>query len=109
MNGQLHRVDGPAVIDADGTQEWHVNGEFHREDGPAIIQADGLRIWIQHNLQHRDDGPSIIFPNGMMEWYRHDRPLTKRVEAWIREHEFPPCGHWSDAQLVEFLIWYSSQ
>ena len=25
-HGQLHRLDGPATIKADGTQEWWLNG-----------------------------------------------------------------------------------
>ena len=35
-NGQLHRLDGPAVEWKDGTKEWYKNGTLHREDGPAI-------------------------------------------------------------------------
>ena len=27
VNGQHHRLDGPAVIWADGSQEWWVNGK----------------------------------------------------------------------------------
>ena len=26
---QLHREDGPAIIHADGRQEWYINGELH--------------------------------------------------------------------------------
>jgi hypothetical protein len=41
VDGKLHRLDGPAVIDADGSQRWHVDGKLHRLDGPAVIDADG--------------------------------------------------------------------
>jgi len=26
LNGRLHRLDGPAVIYVDGTEEWYLNG-----------------------------------------------------------------------------------
>ena len=29
----------------DGTQEWRVDGKLHRLDGPAIIGADGRKEW----------------------------------------------------------------
>ena len=43
--GQIHREDGPAVINSDGTHEWWLNGKLHREDGPAIVRNDGLYQW----------------------------------------------------------------
>ena len=36
-NDILHKVDGPAKIWPDGRQEWWIHGELHREDGPAIM------------------------------------------------------------------------
>jgi hypothetical protein len=33
--GELHRVDGPAIEDTDGTRSWWVNGKLHRVDGHA--------------------------------------------------------------------------
>lgn len=44
-NGKYHRIDGPAVIESDGTQKWYLNGVRHREDGPAIIRPDGREEW----------------------------------------------------------------
>ena len=45
--GQRHRDDDlPAVIDADGSQEWWVGGRLHRDnDLPAAIWADGRQEW----------------------------------------------------------------
>ena len=43
--GQLHRVNGPAVIYADGDKEWWQNDRLHRTDGPAIEDADGTKAW----------------------------------------------------------------
>ena len=43
--GQLHRLDGPAIESADGTKEWYQKGQRHRLDGPAIEYADGTKEW----------------------------------------------------------------
>lgn len=47
MRGELHRNgDLPAVIGANGHQEWWKDGKRHREgDLPAIITADGNQEW----------------------------------------------------------------
>lgn len=42
---KLHRIDGPAIEDADGTRGWYVNGNPHMVDGPAIECADGTKEW----------------------------------------------------------------
>ena len=37
-------------IDVDGNQRWRdVNGQLHRLDGPAIIRADGTQEWWVNN------------------------------------------------------------
>ncbi len=28
-----------------GTKEWYLNDELHREDGPAVEDADGSKEW----------------------------------------------------------------
>ena len=43
--GKLHRKDGPALIEPDGTQRWYRYGKRHRKDGPAIIWKKGGRDW----------------------------------------------------------------
>jgi len=47
QNGKLHRIDGPAAIDKNGTQQYRINGKLHRIDGPAFIWPDGdVEYWI---------------------------------------------------------------
>jgi hypothetical protein len=48
-DGLLHRLDGPAIVGADGVRSWFVNGERHRLDGPAFEGADGCNIWCVNN------------------------------------------------------------
>jgi len=47
-NGYMHRVDGPAVICADGSYMWWGNGERHRapDGGPCFKRADGSYVWM---------------------------------------------------------------
>ncbi len=44
-NGELHRLDGPAVEFKNGKRCWYKNGYFHRLDGPAIEHSDGTKYW----------------------------------------------------------------
>lgn len=93
--GQLHRLDGPAVEKANGTKSWYVNGKLHREDGPAIEWAGGSKEWWLNGVRqpdqypptcnvdqygnkrwknikgehHREDGPAIEWANGDKEWW----------------------------------------
>lgn len=39
INGQLHCDDGPARTWGNGSEEWYVNGLMHRVGGPALINA----------------------------------------------------------------------
>lgn len=75
-DGNLHKVDGPAVRADDGTLSWYQEGLLHRTDGPAIIEADGSEHWYIRGKTHREDGPAItnIFEDHSKEelWYWED-------------------------------------
>ena len=43
--GELHRLNGPAIEYADGTKGWYVDGKKHRLDGPAFEYTDGTKDW----------------------------------------------------------------
>lgn len=73
-NGKLHSEDDqPAVVRANGTQEWYQNGKHHRDnDRPAIIRPNGTQLWYRNGLLHRDrDLPAIVCLNGYREWYKN--------------------------------------
>lgn len=64
----------------DGTKQWHLNGQLHRMDGPAIEMPDGSRGWFQNGLAHRTDGPALEYPDNIgypgdlkQYWYRGER------------------------------------
>ena len=64
LNGKLHRLDGPAIERADGSESWFHNGSLHRLDGPAVELADGTTVWKRHGKLHRLDGPAIELADG---------------------------------------------
>ncbi len=45
FNGYVHREDGPAVINVDGSKEWWIEDEilYHYRLGEYIVIEDGLR------------------------------------------------------------------
>lgn len=54
--GRISRLNGPAIIRKDGSQEWWINGLRHREDGPAIDNADGSFCYYIKDKKHRSNG-----------------------------------------------------
>jgi len=72
LEGQLHRVDGPAVECSDGTKSWWINGQRHREDGPAFEWSNGSKAWYVNDQRHRVDGPAIERSNGVNQWWVND-------------------------------------
>ena len=72
LNGKCHREDGPAIIEADGSQIWYLNGKCHRLDGPAVIQADGTQEWWLNNTKYSFDN----FCKQKVIIRRHNIPKT---------------------------------
>ena len=103
--GQLHRLDGPAVIWADGTKEWWVNGLRHRLDGPAYIGPDGFQAWFQNNKKHRLDGPAIISPDGREKWLINDKQIPREeVLLWIEQLSLSSWQKWTQHEKCLFRM-----
>ena len=87
LNGEFHRLDGPAIELADGTRCWLVNGEYHRSDGPAIERTDGGQEFWVHGKRHRLDGPAVELADGTREFlvdgkrYATEADWRQAVEA----------------------------
>ena len=79
--GVLHRLGGPAVEYADGSEEWWVENVLHRADGPAVINAHSTQWWYNDH-RHREDGPALVYSNGDYTWWLNDRVLT--LEQYIK-------------------------
>lgn len=82
--GQMHRIDGPARIDDDGTEYWFKNGMFHRIDGPAIICPNGRKEWWLNGKLHRIGGPAVKKVNGKKEYYYEGKKMS-RSEYYSKE------------------------
>ena len=66
------------VDDRGGIRRYHnAAGQLHRIDGPAIIWDNGVEFWYQNDQCHRTDGPAIMWPDGRKWWYLNDRSLTE--------------------------------
>jgi hypothetical protein len=55
LNGNRHRVDGPAIERANGHKEWCLHGKLHRVDGPAVEWADGDEWWWLNYIHYEFD------------------------------------------------------
>ena len=102
MGGRLHRIDGPAVIFADGYQEWWQNGCIHRLDGPAVSTPHGDQQWWINGQLHRLDGPAVIYPDGGQEWYIHNMNVTDQVTAWMQQRGI--TWPWDESTQMEFVL-----
>ena len=98
MEGQRHRIDGPAIEGSDGYKAWWIEGQRHREDGPAVEWSDGHKEWWVNGQLHRIDGPAVEWSNGSKEWYvngllhRLDGPAIEwsngSKEWWIKDIQY---------------------
>ena len=80
--GELHRIDGPAIEYSDGTKEWYKMGKLHRIDGPAVECSDGAKFWCKNGKRHRIDGPAVEYSNGIKHWYQNG-VLHRTKEAFF--------------------------
>ena len=104
VNGQLHRVGGPARILLGGTELWYEHDRLHRVDGPAITRANGEQTWMVNGEIHRLDGPAITRPWNSNEWYVNDRDITLDVNKWMMAQEI--SWPWDESTQVAFqLTW----
>jgi hypothetical protein len=76
-NGRLHRLDGPAVRTAFGSEQWFMHGRAHRLDGPAIEWFNGDKEWCIDNTRHRLDGPAIEYASGLKQWWVNGKLLSQ--------------------------------
>ena len=77
QNGNLHRLDGPAIEYANGYKAWYQNGKLHRLDGPACEYADGSMAWYQDGNLHREDGPASEYADEYKFWFIEGKELSE--------------------------------
>ena len=52
--GQLHRLEGPAVVWPNGNCEWYQNGRLHRTNGPAVVWKGGHTDWWLNGVPYTE-------------------------------------------------------
>lgn len=51
----LHREDGPAIEQSNGTKAWYIDGKHHRLDGPAVEFVDGYKAWYINGNEYTEE------------------------------------------------------
>ena len=59
---------------SEGSKSWYIDGNLHRVDGPAIEWADGSKFWYKDDNLHRVDGPAVEWASGSKDWYIDGEP-----------------------------------
>ena len=73
LDNVCHRLDGPALIAANGMKAWYIHGKLHREEGPAVEHPDGRKEWWIDDKLHRTGGPAIENKDGTKDWYSNGK------------------------------------
>ena len=68
------------------TEYKNENGEYHRLDGPAVIDPDGTQCWYQYGRKHRLDGPAYVGQGGFVRWYINHKEITIEVNQWFERN-----------------------
>ena len=101
-DGNLHRLDGPAIKYNNGMEQWFHHGLLHRHDGPAVI-GNEYTAWLQHNEYHRLDGPAIMDtdPNSPHRWVIHD-------VIYHNNQDYQKAANLTDEDMIILILQYGN-
>jgi hypothetical protein len=107
--GELHREDGPAVIN-DRFSAWFINGIRHRENFPAVEYFNGNYTWYCHGKCHRLDGPAFYQvrlgdDSDANYWFINGHDVTKKIHAWATERNIDLNNLSELDKLIIHLEW----
>ena len=85
--------------DDGGSKSWWLNGERHRVDGPAVELANGFKYWCLNGERHRVDGPAIEYADGSKSWWLNGERLTEEEFNEFRKQVEELKQHPEDAPL----------
>jgi hypothetical protein len=86
LNGERHRIDGPAIEFVDGTKYWYLHDQIHRVDGPAFERQNSHKEWWLNNQLHRVDGPAIERVNGSKDWWLNSKNYS--FDEWLEANTY---------------------
>jgi len=78
------------TTDSEGCREWFLDGERHRVDGPAIEMECGSTTWYLDGELHREDGPAIDWVDDTKFWYLNGKEFTQEE---FEARNKPSSGH----------------
>ena len=61
LNGEAHRVDGPAR-DYVGYKEYNYHNKTHRFDGPAVTTRTGEEHWFIYGIEYSKEKHELVAP-----------------------------------------------
>ncbi len=61
------------------------NGQLHKLDGPALIYVNGDKSWYKHGRRHRIDGPAIEWKK-VVEWYFEGKKFVCSSQKEFEKH-----------------------
>jgi hypothetical protein len=86
------------TVDQWGTEWRNEAGKLHRLDGPAIEQANGAKSWFVDGKLHRLDGAAIEWSNGDKEWWIEGAKYTeKQFNKKVKQLQNKSC----EGKIVE--------
>ena len=107
LRGLLHRDDGPAVVEPDGTTRYYINGVLSRDEGPAIEAANpAYDVYaINGTIMPLDLPPALLgdrlFRARMFRaWERAGFPVNAELQARAVLATMPPADRESVLRCV---------
>ena len=101
LNGMNHRVGDPAIIHADGQEEWYEYNQKHRIGGPSSNDGIGNYEYHYRGLFHRVGGPASV------STIRELGTIVFKCEAYyhygMSHRDDGPAFEWSDRAADWFL------
>lgn len=89
-DNDIHREDGPAIIERNGTEKWCQHGRLHRENEPAVVYPNGGKEWWYEGQLHRVDGPAVIeylqWGDFRIKWYHHGKQSRSYIH-WLYDSD----------------------
>ena len=62
-------------IDSQGTETWfNAKGQLHKINGPALIYPSGDEVWFKNGKLHRIESAAVIYPDGYESYYINGKP-----------------------------------
>ena len=74
-----------AVHQHNGATNYYLDGELHRLGGPAIEDNSGRKAWFLFGKRHREDGPAVICPDGTIEYWLNGNPVSEYEHMFLTE------------------------